>query len=82
MTYSRVALDESTGELGVAVQSRWPAVGSEVPWLQPGVGAVAAPGLRQGPRRRRLLRRGIPTRLFSAPTGGWSSWVQAGFRLA
>jgi uncharacterized Ntn-hydrolase superfamily protein len=41
MTYSIVALDATTGELGVAVQSRWPAVGSEVPWLRPGVGAVA-----------------------------------------
>jgi uncharacterized Ntn-hydrolase superfamily protein len=41
MTYSIVALDAATGELGVAVQSRWPAVGSEVPWLMPGVGAVA-----------------------------------------
>lgn len=41
MTYSIVALDADTGELGVAVQSRWLAVGSEVPWLRPGVGAVA-----------------------------------------
>ncbi len=41
MTYSIVALDERTGELGVAVQSRWLAAGSLVPWLRPGVGAIA-----------------------------------------
>jgi uncharacterized Ntn-hydrolase superfamily protein len=41
MTYSIVALDERTGELGVAVQTRWLAVGSLVPWIRPGVGAIA-----------------------------------------
>ena len=41
MTYSIVARDPETGELGVAVQTRWPNVGSIVPWAEPGVGAVA-----------------------------------------
>ena len=41
MTYSIVARDPVTGELGVAVQTRWPNVGSVVPWAEPGVGAVA-----------------------------------------
>jgi len=41
VTYSIVALDERTGELGVAVQTRWLAVGALVPWLRPGVGAIA-----------------------------------------
>jgi uncharacterized Ntn-hydrolase superfamily protein len=41
VTYSIVALDDRTGELGVAVQTRWLAVGSLVPWLRPGVGAIA-----------------------------------------
>jgi len=41
MTYSIVALDDLTGELGVAVQSRWLAAGSVVPWVRPGVGAIA-----------------------------------------
>jgi uncharacterized Ntn-hydrolase superfamily protein len=41
MTYSIVALDAATGELGVAVQSRWLAVGSGVPWVRPGIGAIA-----------------------------------------
>ena len=40
-TYSIVALDEETGELGVAVQSHWFSVGSLVPWAKAGVGAVA-----------------------------------------
>jgi uncharacterized Ntn-hydrolase superfamily protein len=41
MTYSIVARDPVTGEIGVAVQTRWPFVGSVVPWAEPGVGAVA-----------------------------------------
>jgi len=41
MTYSIVARDPDSGELGVAVQTRWPNVGSIVPWAEPGVGAVA-----------------------------------------
>jgi uncharacterized Ntn-hydrolase superfamily protein len=40
-TYSIVARDSSTGELGVAVQSHWFSVGSVVAWARPGAGAVA-----------------------------------------
>jgi len=40
-TYSIVARDPTTGELGVAVQSHWFSVGSVVPWAEGGVGAVA-----------------------------------------
>jgi uncharacterized Ntn-hydrolase superfamily protein len=40
-TYSIVARDPATGEIGVAVQSHWFAVGSSVPWAAAGVGAVA-----------------------------------------
>ena len=40
-TYSIVAYDEETGELGVAVQSHWFSVGSLVPWAKARVGAVA-----------------------------------------
>ncbi|MEZ5542697.1 MAG: DUF1028 domain-containing protein [Pseudomonadota bacterium] len=40
-TYSIVARDPDTGELGVAVQSHWFAVGTLVPWARAGVGAVA-----------------------------------------
>ncbi len=40
-TYSIVARDAETGELGVAVQSHWFSVGSSVVWAGSGVGAVA-----------------------------------------
>jgi uncharacterized Ntn-hydrolase superfamily protein len=40
-TYSIVALDPGTGELGAAVQSHWFSVGSLCTWARPGVGAVA-----------------------------------------
>src|SRR5437773_10675140 len=42
MTYSIVARDPSTGELGIAVQSRYFAVGRHVPWIEAGVGVVAS----------------------------------------
>jgi len=41
MTYSIVARDAGTGDLGVAVQTRFFAVGATVPWARSGVGAVA-----------------------------------------
>ncbi len=40
-TFSIVARDTTTGELGVGVQSHWFSVGSVVPWAEAGVGAVA-----------------------------------------
>lgn len=40
-TYSIVARDPTTGDLGVAVQSHWFSVGPIVPWAEAGVGAVA-----------------------------------------
>lgn len=40
-TYSIVARDAATGEMGVAVQSHWFSVGSSVVWLESGVGAIA-----------------------------------------
>ncbi len=53
MTYSIVARDEATGELGVAVQSCMFAVGSSVPWVRAGIGAVATQAMSEaayGPR--------------------------------
>lgn len=53
MTYSIVARDPETGQLGVAVQSHWFAVGPIVPWARPGVGAVATQAnaeIAYGPR--------------------------------
>jgi uncharacterized Ntn-hydrolase superfamily protein len=52
MTFSIVALDPDTGDLGVAVASKFLAVGSVVPWARTGVGAIATQALaniRYGP---------------------------------
>ena len=60
-TYSIVARDPATGELGVAVQSHWFSVGSVVPWAQAGVGAVATQSLvdpAYGPLGLELMRLG------------------------
>ncbi|MGZ4349760.1 MAG: DUF1028 domain-containing protein [Solirubrobacteraceae bacterium] len=62
MTYSIVARDPATGELGVAVQSHWFSVGPIVPWARPGVGAVATQAnveVAYGPRGLDLLAQGI-----------------------
>ncbi|MBV8430522.1 MAG: DUF1028 domain-containing protein [Solirubrobacterales bacterium] len=61
MTYSIVARDPETGELGVAVQSHWFSVGPIVPWALPGVGAVATQAnaeVSYGPRALALLQEG------------------------
>ncbi|HEY3020500.1 MAG TPA: DUF1028 domain-containing protein [Solirubrobacteraceae bacterium] len=57
-TYSIVARDADTLELGVAVQSHWFSVGSVVPWVRAGVGAVAMQSIPVpggGPRLLDLL---------------------------
>ena len=61
-TYSIVARDPATGEMGVAVQSHWFSVGSIVSWAEAGVGAIATqsfvdPGY--GPRGLALIREGV-----------------------
>jgi uncharacterized Ntn-hydrolase superfamily protein len=61
MTYSLVARDPETGELGVAVQSHFFSVGSVVCWAEPGVGAVATQAFAEtsyGPRGLELMRSG------------------------
>jgi uncharacterized Ntn-hydrolase superfamily protein len=60
-TYSIVAVDTATGQLGVAVQSHWFSVGPIVPWAEPGVGAVATQSFvepRYGPLGLELMRAG------------------------
>src|SRR6266536_1797481 len=44
-TYSIVAYDFASGDLGIAVQSKFPNVGGIVPWARAGVGAVATQSL-------------------------------------
>lgn len=60
-TFSIVARDPQTGEIGAAVQSHWFAVGSIVVWAEPGVGAVATQSFvdpSYGPRGLELMRSG------------------------
>jgi uncharacterized Ntn-hydrolase superfamily protein len=60
-TFSIVARDSATGDLGVAVQSHYFSVGPIVPWAEPGVGAVATQSLVEvsyGPKGLQLMRDG------------------------
>jgi len=60
-TFSLVAFDPETASLGVAVQSKFLAVGSVVPWARAGVGAVATQAMANynyGPRGLDLMERG------------------------
>lgn len=62
MTYSIVARDPDTGEMGVAVQSHWFSVGPIVPWAQAGVGVVATQAMVEpayGPRGLELMASGL-----------------------
>lgn len=60
-TYSIVARDTITGEMGVAVQSHWFSVGTIVSWAEAGVGAIATQSFVNvsfGPNGLALLRDG------------------------
>src|SRR6266487_6351760 len=60
-TYSIVACDLAARQWGVAVQSKFLAVGSVVPWAEPKVGAIATQAYanpRYGPDGLALLRAG------------------------
>jgi uncharacterized Ntn-hydrolase superfamily protein len=64
-TFSIVARDSATGELGVAVQSHYFSVGPVVPWAEAGVGAVATQSLvlvDYGPNGLDLMRAGLTAR--------------------
>src|SRR5437773_4021068 len=61
-TYSIAACDLAAGEWGVAVQSKFLAVGSVVPWAEPDVGAIATQAYANptyGPSGLALLRDGL-----------------------
>ncbi|HZX10412.1 MAG TPA: DUF1028 domain-containing protein [Acidobacteriota bacterium] len=60
-TYSIVAMDKETGQMGVAVQSHWFSVGFLVPWVESGVGAVATQSFVKvdyGPDGLKLMKQG------------------------
>jgi len=77
VTYSIVARDAETGDLGVAVQSKFLAVGNVVPWARAGVGAIATQAfanVEYGPEGLRLLSEGhaadeVLRRLVAADDG-------------
>ena len=61
-TYSIVARDATTGNMGVAVQSHWFSVGSIVTWAEAGVGAIATQSFvdpAYGPRGLELMKSGL-----------------------
>jgi uncharacterized Ntn-hydrolase superfamily protein len=61
-TFSIVARDSTNGDLGIAVQSKFLAVGAVVPWARAGVGAVATQALANlsyGPDGLALLQQGM-----------------------
>lgn len=72
-TFSIVARDPETGELGVAVQSRVVGVGAIVPYAKAGVGAVATQAFanpKYGPEGLRLLSEGLkPEQVIKTLTG-------------
>src|SRR5215831_11380008 len=75
-TFSIVAIDPAKGDLGVAVASRYFAVGAVVPWADANVGAVATQAnvnVGYGPKALDLLRQGfnaqqVMDRLFAEDT--------------
>jgi len=73
-TYSIVARDPATGELGVAVQSHWFSVGSIVTWAEAGVGAVATQSLVDPGYGGKLLAR---LKAGAAPADALAQLVQA-----
>ena len=61
-TFSIVGYDAETGALGIAVQSKFFAVGSVVPWAEAGVGAIATQSWANttyGPNGLKLLKSGL-----------------------
>lgn len=91
-TFSVVAYDSETGELGVAVASHYFAVGAVVPWAEADVGAVATQAnvnVALGPRGLHLLKEGLNARdvlrefawrtsLLTGKAANWRSWMQKG----
>ena len=61
-TFSIVAFDFENGDLGAAVQSKFPAVGAVVPWARAGVGAIATQAscnTTYGPNGLEMLERNL-----------------------
>jgi len=73
VTYSIAAFDADASQWGVAVQSKFLAVGSVVPWAEPHVGAIATQAYanpRYGPEALALLREGFDAEAVAARLTG------------
>ena len=73
MTYSIAAFDADAAQWAVAVQSKFLAVGSVVPWAEPHVGAIATQAYanpRYGPEGLTLLREGLDAEAVAARLTG------------
>src|SRR2546428_5981367 len=77
-TFSIVAYDSVTHELGVGVQSKYFSVGSVVPWAEAGVGAVATQAqvkASYGPQALAMLRKGLaPDEILRTLAAGDTAW--------
>ncbi len=84
-TFSIVAYDSVTQELGVAVQSKYFAVGRVVPWAEAGVGAVATQAnvnATYGPKGMAMLRSGMtPAEIVKGLAASDSAWDSRQFAL-
>src|SRR5262245_14188748 len=89
MTYSIIGRDRMTGELGIAVQSRFFAAGRLVPWIEADVGAIASQAFaepRYGYEGLTLLKRGATpqaaTSAFAAEQGALADRLLASLEAA
>ncbi len=84
-TFSLVAYDSANGDLGIAVASKFLAVGSVVPWAQAGVGAMATQSWANtsyGPRGLEMLNQGMsPDQVGSALTATDAQAAQRQFGI-
>src|SRR6186997_1213196 len=78
-TFSIVAYDPVTQELGVAVESKYFSVGRTVPWAEAGVGAVATQANvnpSYGPKALAMLKTGmLPAEILAALAATDSAWA-------
>src|SRR5712672_320782 len=82
-TFSIAACDLAARQWGVAVQSKFLAVGSVVPWAEPEVGAIATQAYANpsyGPNGLALLREGLSARQLGVVDGQGdaASWTGSG----
>jgi uncharacterized Ntn-hydrolase superfamily protein len=84
-TFSIVAYDPTSGDLGIAVESKFLGVGAVVPWAQAGIGAIATQSwanTRYGPLGLGMLREGLsPDQVGAALVAGDENAAQRQFGI-